>query len=81
MKKTAICDFYIKGICKHMDNPILCSYAHGENDIVVPECKYGIKCYNFKHYYHDDYINENKQLEINICEIIKMDNRKNKKKK
>lgn len=30
-KKTVICEYYMKNICKFMKTPKLCSYVHGDN--------------------------------------------------
>lgn len=42
MEKIKICVYWEKKICKFMNNPDKCCYAHGIN------CKYGINCCNSK---------------------------------
>jgi hypothetical protein len=71
MYKTIICSFYENNICKFMNESHRCKYAHGEDELVIPECRFGVRCYNvncdFKHY---DIID--KKIEININDIIKV---------
>lgn len=71
MDKTIICSFYENNICKFMNESHRCKYAHGKDELVIPECKFGVRCYNvncdFKHY---DIID--KKIEININDIIKV---------
>ena len=44
--KTKICkDWETFGTCSKES---YCKYAHGENEIQLAKCKYGLKCYNKK---------------------------------
>src|SRR5256885_1674598 len=67
--KKVFCEKWIEKKCKFMDNPNLCSFAHGENDKIKNDCLNGNNCYNenciYKH--SNDWNPHNNKKECMIC--------------
>jgi hypothetical protein len=67
--KRVICKHWEEKKCKFMNNPKICSFSHGEDDIIKNECFNGVYCWNEEcNYYHpkdwNPYINKKECL---IC--------------
>ncbi len=69
-KKIIICKHYENNSCKFMNTKELCSYAHGENDIIKNKCFNGINCFDEKcNYEHpEDWNPENNKLYCIFCD-------------
>lgn len=69
-KKSIICKHYENNTCKFMNTRELCSYAHGENDIIKNKCFNGINCFDEKcNYEHpEDWNPFNNKLYCIFCD-------------
>lgn len=76
MIKSVLCKFYNDGSCRYISNPSLCPFAHSENELVIPDCKFGEDCRisrcSFNHYIKKPIEN----TEVNIKDLIKINNKK-----
>lgn len=78
MEKTIICSYWENKTCKFMEDPFMCQFAHGTEDINKIYCKYGNHCNNPKcAFYHG---NESTTPDM-VYDIPIIDKRKNKKNK
>lgn len=69
IKKIVICKYYKNNTCKFMNTEELCSYAHGESDIIKNKCFSGINCFDEKcNYEHpEDWDPYNNKLDCIFC--------------
>jgi hypothetical protein len=81
MEKTKICNYWKNKTCKYMNEPLLCSFAHGHNDITPIPCIYKNKCCNNNcNFDHGNIRGYNSKIEINLYDLINKRKQKNKKK-
>lgn len=81
MEKTVICDYWKNNICKHMNKPYNCKFAHGIDEINVVECIYGINCYNNNCNFNHGEVSTNKYMVYDVPIVYKRNNKKCKKTK
>lgn len=86
-RKTILCYFWMKGICRNMDDNTSCMYAHGINDLKPNKvkCRYGNRCnrvdcrFNHDHIFNNDIIyfpiirKKSKKNYNNIFNITELD--------
>lgn len=77
--KSKMCIFYLKNTCKYESKN--CIYAHGVKELYKIDCNYGIHCNKSNcNYYHGKIINDIKEIEVPILDIINSCKNKSKKK-